>query len=424
MAGIEVISSSLVGKSSNATSMSRLELTAFDVRLLLIDPVQRALFFHKPQRQNFIPHLKNSLSRALDFFPPLAGRLATTSNDDGTTTFFVDCNNAGAEFTHAVAASLSISDILDPKYVPEIMPSFFVLNGSPNYEGVSKPLLGVQITELADGLVIACTANHVVVDGISFWHFVNSWSEISRGLDTISKSPVFDRCLSTAIRLPPLEKHLLRSSVSPPLLERVFHFRKESLAKLKAKANSEAGTDRISTLQALSAHLWRSCVRCRPLSSSGQEVRFMMAVGARSRIPLPDGYFGNAVYAARTAISEGELLEKGLGSAASKINEIVGTQTKEMAVKLLEDWIRNPILPVKGDLSFMITSSPRHNVYGNDFGWGKPIAVRSGKAQKFDGKVTVFPAAGDGGLDAELNLAPEVLQAMECDVEFMEAFIV
>nr|QQG64126.1 flavonoid acyl/acetyl transferase [Ocimum tenuiflorum] len=408
MAGIEVISSSLVGMSSNATSMSRLELTAFDIRLLLLSPIQRALLFRKPQPQNFIPHLENSLSRALDFFPPLAGRLATTSNDDGTTTFFVDCNNARAEFTRAVAASLSISDILDPKYVPEIISSFFVLNGIRNYQGVSNPLIGVQVTELADGLVIACTANHVVVDGISFWHFVNSWSEISRGLDTISKSPVFDRCLSTAIRLPPLEKHLLRSSVSPPLLERVFHFRKESLAKLKAKANSEAGTDRISSLQALSAHLWRSYARCRPQSSSGRKVHFFMA---------------------------GELLEKGLGSAALKINEIVGAQTKEMAVKSLEDWMRNPTFAVKGDLSFMIASSPRHNVYGNDFGWGKSIAVRNGKAQIFDGKVTAFPAAGDGGVDAAVCFTPEeaasggmelevclpevILQAMEDDAEFM-----
>ncbi|KAH6799075.1 hypothetical protein C2S51_035559 [Perilla frutescens var. frutescens] len=432
MTGIEVRSSSLVGMSSDAasTSMSRLELTPFDLRLLSINPIQKGILFRNPQIQFqeidgiFIDHLKNLLSRTLDFFPPLAGRLATTANDDGTATFYVDCSNAGAEFTHAVAAAISVSDIMEPNYIPEILSSFFALNGIPNYEGVSKPLIGVQLTELADGLFIACTANHAVVDDTSFWHFFNSWSEISHGLDTISKSPVFERWFPSNVRLihlPPLEKNLF---VPPPLLERVFHFSKESLAKLKAKANSEAGTDNISSLQALSAHLWRSSARCchdHDLNSGG-EARFMIAVGARARIPLPEGYFGNAAYGARTAISEGELLRKGLGNTALKISQFVATQTKETVVKFMADWTKNPILHGKKSFSFFITSSPRDDVYGNDFGWGKPIAARSGKAQKFDGKITVFPAAAAGGIDAEVSLAPEVLQAMEGDAEFMEAF--
>ncbi|XP_050116978.1 uncharacterized protein LOC126594762 [Malus sylvestris] len=46
----------------------------------------------------------------------------------------------------------------------------------------------------------------------------------------------------------------------------MFHFSAESLAKLKAKANAESGTTKISSFQSLSALLWRSITRahCQP----------------------------------------------------------------------------------------------------------------------------------------------------------------
>ncbi|KAI3454678.1 hypothetical protein Pfo_011341 [Paulownia fortunei] len=438
MATIDVISSCLVGMANNdhPIAMSRMELTPWDLQFLRLGPVQRGLLFYKLEshelEKTIIDHLKNSLSRTLDFFPPLAGRLGTVKNDDNTTCFFLDCNNAGVEFTHAVAGAVSVSDIFEATYITELVSSFFPLNGFPNSEGISKPLLGVQVTELVDGFFIGCTANHIVVDGTSFWHFFNSWSEISRGFDTISKTPVFQRLFPSnigndnrPIPFPPLEQILLHNYVPPPLLERVFHFSKESVAKLKAKASSEAGSNKISSLQAVSAHLWRSVTRCRHSQSfhnqSSQEVSFSLIVGARGRIPLPDGYFGNAVYVARTATSAPELLQNGLGYAGLKINELVTQQTTEAAIKFVQDWVKNPKIMRKRSNTFVITSSPRHNVYGNDFGWGKPVAVRSGKGQIFDGKMTFFPAALPGGIDVEVCLAPKTLQAMEDDTEFMEA---
>ncbi|PIN05573.1 Shikimate O-hydroxycinnamoyltransferase [Handroanthus impetiginosus] len=418
---------------TNANSISKLDPTPWDLLFLLLQPTQRGILFHKPESQelqkSLINRLKNSLSRTLDFFPPLAGRFSTVKNDDNTTSYFIDCNNAGVEFTHAVAGGVSISDILEPKYIPEIVSSLFPLNGFRNYEGVSKPLLGVQITELVDGLFIACTINHAVADGTSFWHFFDSWSEISRGLDKISKPPVFERWFpdnvpkdNPLIPLPPLELNLLLNLVPPPLLERVFHFTKESVAKLKAKANSEVGTTKISSFQAFSAHLWRSVTRCRYGKSTanlcGQVVHLVLLVGARARIPLANAYFGNAAYFDKIAATAEEIRQNGLGYCGLKINELVNQQTSEAAIKFVEDWVEDPIIWGTGGLSFIIASSPRHNVYG------KPITVRSGKAQKFDGKMTVFPAAVEGGIDVEVCLAPEALQALEGDAEFMEAVTV
>ncbi|XP_057781624.1 protein ENHANCED PSEUDOMONAS SUSCEPTIBILITY 1-like [Salvia miltiorrhiza] len=423
---VELISSSLVSATATAASVSRLELNLWDLRLLPVVPIQRGLIFHSSHfqsQQHLIQHLRNSLSRALDFFPPLAGRLATTPHGGDTATFFVDCNNAGAEFTHSVAAAVSVSDIIEPRYIPEIVSSLFPINiGATNYEGISKPLLAVQVTELADGVFIGCAANHAVVDGTSFWHFLNSWSEISCGSESISKSPIFDRCNTAAaavdnrlIHIPTLEKNLMAPSQWPQKPQKVFHFSKEKLGELKAKANSEAGTDRISTLQALMAHLWRSAVRCQTTNDSTARV-ILIAIGTRGRMSsLPDAYFGNASYAAALVISESDLLQGGLGAAALRINELISRQSDEAATRDVAKKVEFYEFDGSGAPPPLIMgSSPRHDVYGCDFGWGKPIGVRSGKMQKMEGLVIVLPAAEAGGFDVEVCLAEETLDAMEC----------
>jgi hypothetical protein len=61
-------------------------------------------------------------------------------------------------------------------------------------------------------------------------------------------------------------------------------------------------------------------------------------------------------------------------------------------------------------------------VFGNDFGWGKPVAVRSGSGNKMDGKVAVFEGAERGGsMSLEVCMAPDTLQRLVADEEFMDA---
>jgi hypothetical protein len=70
----------------------------------------------------------------------------------------------------------------------------------------------------------------------------------------------------------------------------------------------------------------------------------------------------------------------------------------------------------------MMGSSPRFDMYGCDFGWGKAVAARSGNANKFDGKTSLYPSReGGGSMDAELTLTPEHMAALEQDEEFWAA---
>ncbi|XP_059287051.1 uncharacterized acetyltransferase At3g50280-like [Lycium ferocissimum] len=455
MEEVQIISTCLVGASSNSSNGSKLisqniEMTPWDLQFLLVDTIQKGLLFKKPTPQqqeknntnmfksltstvSLVDHLKTSLSRTLDFFPPLAGRFSATKNpnDDSITSFSITCDNSGAEFTHAIAQELTVKEILESCYVPTIVHSLFPLNKVRNMQCVTKPLLGVQVTELVDGYFIGCTMSHSVGDGTCFWHFFNSWAEISHGFEFISRFPVLTRWFPENIKTPiqlPLkldDEKLYECMELPPLKERIFHLSKESVCKLKAKANSEMGTKSISSLQAFLAHLWRSVTLCRQVNAN-EEVTLTIIIGTRTRLnpPLPEGYWGNAAYFKPIKITAGEILEKGLGWAALQMNKVVASQNYEEVVNLYEGWVEKPVIFSRNALfvanRLTISSSPKFSIYSCDFGWGKPVAVRSGMANKGDGKVTLFPGVEEGSVDIEVCLVPETLLAMENDSEFME----
>ncbi|KAM3270858.1 hypothetical protein P3S67_029060 [Capsicum chacoense] len=156
----------------------------------------------------------------------------------------------------------------------------------------------------------------------------------------------------------------------------------------------------------------------------------MLSTGARSRLnpPLPQGYFGNTIHIKQLKAAARELLKNGLGWAAMKINKMIVAQNSEyVMIKFYKQWAENPFIFSKGsqfvgnNTKLGISSSPRYNIYGNDFGWGKPIGVRSGVANKSDGVITLYPSVEEGSVDIEVCLLPETLKALENDQEFMEA---
>ncbi|KAG5582041.1 hypothetical protein H5410_052668 [Solanum commersonii] len=442
MTKLEIVSTCVIR--SQKSIEKKIELTPWDLQLLTVDPNQKGLLFRKPKHKEsseiFINRLKISLSITLNYFPVLAGRLVASKNsDDDTLSFFVDCSNEGAEFTHVTAVpDLNVADILEQTYVPKIVKYFFPLNGVRNYEGVSKPLLAVQVTELVDGFFIGCTMNHCVADGTSFWHFFNCWSEITRNSDyklIVNKPPVLDRWFPEFVASPiHVQEHDVHDDeYDVPLLEeRVFHFSKENIAHLKAKANSEYGNDDqnicISSLQALLAHLWQSVIRCscRCDTNADETFSFKLLIGTRPRLQphLPQGYFGNAMHFVDVITTAREILEHDSSWAAFQMNKVISMQTHEEIMNFYQSWVKNPKILKNSEVfvnSLIASSSPRFNVYDNDFGWGRPVAVRTGAGNKHDGYMTIFCGAEQGSIDIEVNLAPQTLHAMGHDTKFMAA---
>ncbi|KAK6930441.1 hypothetical protein RJ641_004535 [Dillenia turbinata] len=423
-----------------STQPQRIDLTPWDLQLLPANYIQKGLLFLKLtantlKDHSLIRHLETSLSRSLDTFFPLAGSLSILQNNDNTVTYFLSCNNTGAQLIHAEAKNVTVDNILKPYNVPAIVRSFFPLNGIKNHQGISKPLLSVQVTELADGIFIGCSMNHVVGDGSSFWQFIDHWSDISSNpslnhlLCPLSlkrwfvdeshcpirfSSPVFDEDTTDAFsRIPSLQEH-------------VFHLSKETVQKLKKQANEEMGTTRISSFQAVLAHLWRNIIRCTKNIEGKEETKLFVIADMRQRLnpPLPKHYLGNAIHEGDVKMTVNELIGYGFGRIALKIRKTIDDLAEgKLAREYLKGWVENPEfidVTILASNSFVPSSSPRFNVYGYDFGWGKPVAVRSGVAHKIDGLLTFNAGVEDGSMDIEVCLLAEKLEALEKDEEFMQ----
>ncbi|XVF83897.1 hypothetical protein PTKIN_Ptkin16aG0530700 [Pterospermum kingtungense] len=95
----------------------------------------------------------------------------------------------------------------------------------------------------------------------------------------------------------------------------------------------------------------------------------------------------------------------------------------ETVHRFIHNWEANPRCFPLGNFnsaSMTMGSSSRFWMYDNDFGWGQPLAMRSGGANKFDGKISVFLGRERiGSIDLEVVLVPETMVGIESDVEFM-----
>ncbi|KAK4279944.1 hypothetical protein QN277_011638 [Acacia crassicarpa] len=419
-------------------------LSPTDILMLSAHYIQKGLLFLKPSPHNsplfidsLLRRLKRSLSLTLLHFYPLAGRLVTTLHPSYS--IFVDCHNGdGAKFIYATL-DMTVSDIVSPVDVPPVVQSLFDLNKAVNHDGHTLPLLSVQVTELIDGVFIGCTMNHCLADGTSYWRFFNAWSKIFRALEAdnsdgdfipISGPPIhirwFPEGCGPQINLPFKHHNEFISRLAPPpLRERIFHFTTESIAKLKAKANQGSHSTKISSFQSLSALVWRCITRARRLPRD-QRTRCKLAANNRSRLEpsLPEEYFGNSIHVVATETTSGELLEHDLGWAAGMIHVAVANHDDKVVREFMKKWLESPFV-YQPDRMFdpytvMMGSSPRFDMYGNDFGMGKALGVRSGYANKFDGKVTSYPGReGGGSIDLEMCLSPAFMTALESDDEFI-----
>uniref|UniRef100_A0A803LTY6 Uncharacterized protein n=1 Tax=Chenopodium quinoa TaxID=63459 RepID=A0A803LTY6_CHEQI len=378
-------------------------LAPHDLSLLSFQYIHFGLLFNKPSHtknqyfsiQSFLDSLKKSLSLTLDHFHPLAGQLVTEVDENKPeSVVYVDCNKGhGARFIHA-DLDMTISDILSPKDVPLVVQSLFDLNEKlVNYDGHSKPLLSVQVTELLDGIFIACTVNHSIIDGTSYWHFWNIWSKIHRGnngKDTICESdlPVYTRWYPDGRAPGPFPipfthpNEFVRKFEPPQLRDRIFQFSSESIARLKAVANEQGCAKNISSYQSLCALVWRSMVRANRVPHD-QVTYNHLAANSRRRLnpPLPEYYFGNFCQFL-TSTTAGELLENNLGYAASLLNQSVVNFNDKDVRNFYNVWLKSPSIICNADIlnrnSVGVGNSPRFDMYGNEFGLGKAIAFRTG----------------------------------------------
>ncbi|KAL0682749.1 hypothetical protein Bca4012_049597 [Brassica carinata] len=337
MTDVVVISKTIVQPESyqDGSDQVKIHLTPWDLVFLQSDYTQRGLIFPQPDPEtNIISQLKSSLSLALNIFYPYAGRLVKVENEeDETALFYIDCDGSGVKFIHASAVTVSVSDVLEPAVgiVATFLSGFLPVNGVKIFEGISEPLLAIQVTELKDGVFIGYGSNHM--KKFPPLHF-RGW--FLDGIDYPIRIPI-----SETVELP---TRVVSSSLLG-LQDRVFQFTSRQVSELKAKPNSEVDTDdqNISSLQAVLAHIWRSIIRNSDLNPE-EVIHCKLLVDMRRRLnpPLEKECFGNVVKAAMTTTTVRNMLNNGLGWTALHINKTVRSQTNEEFTVFAEKWVKEP----------------------------------------------------------------------------------
>jgi shikimate O-hydroxycinnamoyltransferase len=167
---------------------------------------------------------------------------------------------------------------------------------------------------------------HHVADGFSGLHFINSWSDVARGVP-IAIQPFIDRTLLRARDPPsPSFSHIeyqpppAMASTSPstepatktlpPTAVNIFRLTRSQLGALREKLPPTAPY--FSTYALLAAHVWCCTCRARGLPPDQMTKMYIATDGrARLRPPLSEGYFGNVIFTATPIASCEEILVGG-----------------------------------------------------------------------------------------------------------------
>ncbi|KAL9225328.1 hypothetical protein vseg_001270 [Gypsophila vaccaria] len=419
------------------------QLVTFDLPYLGFFYNQKLLIYkgNGGDYEEMVERLKDGLSKVLEEFYQLAGKLAR--DDDGVFKIVYDDDMDGVEVSEAyidcdgkdgdedgehdgsmmvTAEELASKEI---SFMKELIP----YNGIFNLEGTHRPLLAIQLTKLRDGMAMGCAFNHAILDGTSTWHFMSSWADICCGASSISIPPFLDRTKARSTRVslnipdaPPQPE----SVAAPPLRERLFKFSETAIEKIKSSINSGKSGDNtpFSTFQTLSTHIWRAVTAARGLKPQEPTV-FTIFVDCRKRVspPVPESYFGNLIQAVFTGTAAGMVTGNPPEFAANMIQAAIRSHDAATIEKRNKEFEGNPFIFQYKDAGMncvAVGSSPRFKVYDVDFGFGKPERVRSGTNNRFDGMVYLYPGK-DGGksIDVEISLEVNAMEELEKNKDFL-----
>ncbi|XP_019177793.1 PREDICTED: BAHD acyltransferase DCR-like [Ipomoea nil] len=435
--GVKMVAKTYV-KPRKAVGRKECQLVTFDLPYLSFFYNQKLLIYKAAgdEFEEIVGRMKDGLGIVLEDFHQLGGRLA--KDEEGVFSVVYDDDMDGVQVVEAAAEALEVAHLTDDEgttMFKELIPH----NQIFNLEGLHRPLLALQLTKLRDGVAVGLAFNHAVLDGMSTWHFMSSWAEICCGATSVSTPPFLDRskARNTRIKLLNLSKpsdapeHANSAAngdaTSAPILrEKVFKFSESAIDQIKTRANQSTSdaSKPLSTFQSLSGHVWSAVTRARQLKPADYTV-FTVFIDCRKRLepPMPETYFGNLIQAIFTVTGAGLLLGNPPEFGAGLIQKAIEGHDAKAIEGRNEEWEKSPKIFEYKDAGMncvAVGSSPRFKVYEVDFGFGKPESVRSGKNNRFDGMVYLYPGKSGGrSIDVEISLEASAMEMLEKDKEFL-----
>ncbi|EPS62076.1 hypothetical protein M569_12721 [Genlisea aurea] len=423
-----------------ADEIQILPFTYFDIIWLTFHPIRRLFFYEIPYTDDVVGRLRNSLSRALKHYFPLAGKILFPVNSEekpflryapGDSVPFTIFESDG-DFDALVENSPRDSDQFYD-FIPELPPE----GEESGFR--TRQVLAVQVTLFPNrGICIGVTNHHTAGDATTIVGFLNFWASISKlgvgGGDNpaVKSPPLIDRSLikdsaDVGSKLWDTVRNASYEAVVFPVptnrVRATFTLTPSEIKKLKDSIIAKnPNFSHLSSFVVSIAYIWsclaKSDVHHGDLSYEPEEVPggekdyFLFAVDCRSRLdpPLPENYFGNCVSYGLAAVPHEELVgDEGFFAAAESIAEQIKNKVndKERIVTDAENWAAE-LLPLLGKRFYSVSGSAKVDVYGLDFGFG---SLRKLEMLAIDGEkysISLCKSSG-GGLEFGVSLPPAKL---------------
>ncbi|KAH6785573.1 hypothetical protein C2S51_038028 [Perilla frutescens var. frutescens] len=422
-------------------------LSFFDIVWLHFHPIRRLIFYEHPCSnadflETIIPKLKQSLSLTLKHYLPAAGNLLYPLDTENKPAIrYVSADSV--PLTIAVSGrdfdDLTGNHARDSDQFYDFMPQIPPLIEEAEFKIV--PLIALQATLFSGrGICIGFSNHHCLGDARSIVGFMWAWASINKSggdeeflLENGDSLPFFDRPIfGDSSRIDDMYWNAMkRIPLNPPSsfplpTKRVrasFTLRQSDVKKLKNLVLSKnPSLVQVSSFVVTAAYVW-SCV-VKSGDSVGEEVGeneaevFVFPADGRGRPnalfdpPVPVNYFGNCLGAGRVSVEHKDLVADDgfLAAAVAIVNEMKNKIYNKEEFLSGQDKLLWDMPKYKNMRIFVVSGSPKFDLWNCDFGWGKATTV---EILSLDGgKYSMSLSNSDGGLVVGMSLPKERMEGL------------
>ncbi|KAL3849313.1 hypothetical protein ACJIZ3_011195 [Penstemon smallii] len=385
-------------------------------------PIEILFAFEKVNNTiNCVEILKESLSKALDEFYPLAWKVDVSW--DGKMMVNSNAGDCGVPFLEAFCNEEMAVTIGDDITKIDLKLADYVYSGEKPYHTIlDVPALSVQVTTFkCGGIILGVGFNHILMDGRSFADFLIYWCQITKK-SHLSIPPHLDSSILSSRQPPKIQNsHPEYSKSKAPLIPQLtqkqikinksFTFTPLNLSLLNKLAMQNNPNFTPTAFELISAVIWICWTKALKLSPT-KTTQILTAVDGRQKFdpPLPKPYFGNGIVWSCARSKVDDLTRAPFSFAVRIVQEAIKEVTEEY-IRSAIDYHELTRKPLEQENTLWITKWSRLPFYEVDFMWGEPRQVAP--ASLVDNLVVTL---------SEGNKSEKLVVSLSLPAEAMEIF--
>ncbi|WCJ42987.1 HXXXD-type acyl-transferase family protein [Euphorbia peplus] len=381
-----------------------------------------------------IPQLKCSLSKTLNVFYPLSGRVKDN--------LVIDQFDAGVPwFVARVNGHLSCF-LQHPRM--EMLNRFLPYHNCYGQLDPTVPILVVQVNVFdCGGIALGLCGSHKIMDAITSYSFMKTWAANSSG-SYKNLMQVQPNLFEASVMFPPRKSlpsgytSLINGSLwfgENVCRTRRFVFDANAIATLRTKGRSEL-VENPTRVEALSAFIWKHALKACEKASGFLRPSFLYHSVNIRRLMKPEMSrysIGNLVMHAVVRYSPSEteiemkelvsLVREGVGKFNSEyLKNMCGDEGFEAILRHLDHDFEQFSMENHNPHVFDFSSWNSIGIDDIDFGWGKPVWIGSSGEISCAKNHILFKDPGrtrNGSIEAWMALDESIMKLLEHDTEFL-----